>query len=103
MPVAKARSIAPVAESLLEVLADLDEDGALENVYNIDEESDHDDVEASSVPPLEAALYQWRRSGYPITVAQAPPPGAGWDEPEHRAGRGLRQPGNADGRPGQPR
>ncbi len=83
---AKARSIAPAAESLLEVLADLDEDGALENVYNIDEESNHNDVEASSVPPLEAALYQWRRSGYPITVAQAPPPGAGWNEPEPAPG-----------------
>lgn len=79
---AEARSIAPAAENLLEVLADLDEDGALETAYNIDPEREHDDVEASKVPPLEEALFAWRRSGYPLTVAQAPPPGAGWEEPE---------------------
>jgi hypothetical protein len=79
---AEARTIAPVAENLLEVLADLDADEVLEGTYGVDPESDHEDVESSTVPPLEAAIYEWRRSGYPITVGQAPAPGEGWEEPE---------------------
>jgi hypothetical protein len=74
---AEARTIAPAAENLLEVLADLDDDGALEAAYGVTP-----DGEPGSESPLETALRDWRRSGYPISVAQAPQPGDGWDEPE---------------------
>lgn len=66
--IADINQLHPTAAALLDMMANLDEDGVLESVYNVDSESKHDDVVSDDIPPFEFALYPWRRAGYPILV-----------------------------------
>ncbi len=57
------------ATRLLRVLADLDGDGVLEDLYGLD-------PEATPKAPLEAAMLRWRRAGRPTTTSTSTAPSA---------------------------